>query len=893
MTLNRRFQPPESAPHAIERRALVERLESFGLKRVTAIVAPAGYGKTSLAVQWYEHLKRLGLSLLWLSLDQEHGDQMAFLLLMLDGLASLQNESAGVLDVGSMTTASVLSVLSTRLRRWSEPLILFLDDYHFAQTDATETILAKLLADRSLEHVKLVLVSRTPPRFPVSSLRLREEYKQIGIEDLSFTDQEVAAFFQGREAGLSRDKIIELNRRTEGWAVALQMVRMLIAEKGDGDLLFSAFDGRNAEMGSYLSEQVFTNLPEDVQAFLIHTSPFPAFSRGLLEGVSECPAAGAMIAHLGEFALPVTYLGGDEGWIRYHPVFHSFLKEEAARRGLADRTVLQAAARWFEQREDFDAAVRHALLSGDANMAAAIVERAGGWRRVYKTTRGGTNLFNTILGNAASIELNRFPLTTLGLAVVNAKAGQLDAANHYMALAERSTIVGTGDYAEDLRVVRVLLALYFDRAANLEDLSALEHDLTGAACRELVHRALVLNMLSYNFLDRSELDRALHYGQRAIRTFRDGGADFGAMHLYTHIGQAFFFNGDCAQAEEAYDRLILETQTHIGRHTDLDAVGHVLKAELLAARCDCTLAQEALDWALPHLERHDAWFDLLAAGFCAEQIICRLKGDLDRADEVIGRMKFTARRRGFDRLSRLTDSGRARWLIETGAVDHGIRYAEAHGFARATAFDEKYNNFSVQLRGSTPALLWTRIYLGQGEIAKAREIYEWMMSLQASKPHVPRSIELVLLDIRLLAAENRESMMLSRLTDLMLTTPIEQYRALIWMENKDFLAKLRQAAQTLGSSGGLGSRLFRLMEPSKAGSVASATPEPSTVEILTDREQDVIALLSAGFSNKEIGRKLDLSDNTIKFHLRNIFVKLNVGTRTAAVTAARKAGLIS
>lgn len=149
-------------------------------------------------------------------------------------------------------------------------------------------------------------------------------------------------------------------------------------------------------------------------------------------------------------------------------------------------------------------------------------------------------MFNSIMANVSAIDLTCFPLTTLGLSVVSAKAGHLDAANHYLGIAERADTAAPDTFTSDLRVVRVLLGLYFDRPACAEDLAALENDLTDIASTELVHRAMVLNMLSYNFLDRSDMDRALHYGHLAVQTFRDGGADFGAVHLYTHIGQAAF-----------------------------------------------------------------------------------------------------------------------------------------------------------------------------------------------------------------------------------------------------------------------------------------------------------------------------------------------------------------
>ncbi|URK85946.1 hypothetical protein LP421_01460 (plasmid) [Rhizobium sp. RCAM05350] len=292
------------------------------------------------------------------------------------------------------------------------------------------------------------------------------------------------------------------------------------------------------------------------------------------------------------------------------------------------------------KRDDCEAAVRHALLAGDTALAAEIIEAAGGWRRVYATTRGGTLLFQTLIAKAADIHLSAYPLTTLGLSVISAKAGQLDAANHYLAVAERACTSQT--LSRDLRVVRVLLSLYTDHWASPADLSALEADLSHGSDMELIHRALALNMLAYNFLIRTDLERAMHYGQLAMRAFRDGGADFGAMHLYTHIGQAAFFSGDSASAEDAYRSLIAEAQSNIGEGSDLDAVGQVLLSEVLSMRGEHDAASAALSWALPHLERHDTWFDLLAAGFMAQQRVLRLNGDVLAAHAAIDSARAAA-----------------------------------------------------------------------------------------------------------------------------------------------------------------------------------------------------------------------------------------------------------
>ncbi|SIR18469.1 transcriptional regulator /transcriptional regulator, LuxR family [Rhizobium sp. RU20A] len=886
-----RFRPPLDEGK-IARRALLETLSQTRLRRLNLIVAPAGYGKTSLAAQWYAHLAQAGLTVLWVSLDPDDNDQTGFLLALIEMLDAVTTDAAVESDRGSLSVATMLAVLVTRLERLPGPVALFIDDYHLAQTDANESVLARLLARPELSHIKFIIVSRSAPHLPRSALRLVDEFRQIGVAELAFSDGEAEALFAGSGARLNGEDLIELNRRAEGWAVALQMMRLLVEDDGaDGRSILEAFDGHNEDMGRYLAEQAFSGLPEALRRLLMETACLPAISRDLVAAVCDFDTADAF-GMLRDSALPFAVLDRDGHWMRCHPVFNAYLREAAEQAGRPARERLVRAARWFEKEGDLLSAVDHAFLAGAAALAAEIIEAGGGWQRVYMTKRGGPGLFRRLADMAEEVDLQRYPLTTLGLAVVSAKTGQLDAADHYMALARKTPDVGNEGVAQALRVIGVLLALYTDRWVSAAELAALEADLLREGGLTLVHRGLSLNMLSYNFLIRSDLERAQHYGRLAMQTFRDGGAEFGAIHLYLHVGQAAYFDGDVISAQECYDALADEAVRLMGRGSDLDAMANVLKAELLTARGNIPAAEALLNWALPHVERHDAWHDLLAAGFTAQQRMLRLKGDIIAAHEAMDRARAVARRRGFDRLTRLIDAERAGLLLVTGDLEEAVRFAEANGLGARFAGDGPANDLSIRLRGGVPALLWTRIHLETGDLLKSRATFTRLITQQRQKPHAVRAMELDLVDIRLSLAEGRSVAAAERLCDLLLTQPLADYRALVTLEGQAFIAGLTALARDHDLPDLIRKRLDLVLADTLDGSGAAGTGAPSA-SALTDREEAVMRLLSEGLANKEIGRRLSLSDNTVKFHLRNIFAKLKVTTRTAAVSAARQSGILA
>ena len=888
-----RYQPPQPTFELVQRRRLLHQLMGGKAHRVTTIVAPAGFGKTSLAAQWYSALADGEAKKVWVTLGPEHRDQAQFLSSLIYGLELSLDRADPVSDVSSLSVAALSGILASRIRECGGPLWLFLEDYHFAQCDPIEAAVARILADSTTANLRLVIISRSRPRFPVSALRLADQIRQIDWRDLRFSPLEAQELLGGTQVKLTSEHVAELTSRTDGWAVALQMVRLLIREQSSGSDVLAHFSQSSAEMGLYLSEQVLSTLPEQVSRFLLATAPLPELSPDLAVAITGLEEARTIFYDLDGYALPLVHVDGNRQWLRLHPVFRDYLMAEAARSGLKSSDVLADAAGWFAERGNIEAAFRHALLASRPDLAAGFLEQAGGWRLVYASSGEGMSLFQALLSEVAALDLNDFPLSTLGLAVISAKAGHQDAANHYLALVERNRPAKDQDLLRQIRVVRALLSLYADRRLDPVELTELENDLTLDRHLGMVHRGLLLNLLSFNFLDRAQLDRTLVYGELSLRCLRDAGAHFGALHLHCHIGQAALFAGNIASAEESYRRLIGDAEASMGQGSDLEAIGQVLLAELETVRGDVAGAAALLERALPHVERHDTWFDILAAGLIAGQRLALINGDTRSGHALLDAMRHTAQRRNMPRLKHLCDTEQLRLLIASGEVQEAARFARRVQLPRAAAHDRAGNTFALRLRGSSPALLWIRLWLASGEFSDARYTLDRLRSMQSEKPHVLRQIELEALEIRLLLAEGEAGLAAERLSALVFSVPLLDYRGAVFVEGPEFLEALSKLAGRPDVSAVVRERVGLLREgtPAAPGKAAHFEPPAALVD-LTGREQAILRLLSTGVTNKDIGRRLDMTDNTVKFHLKNIFSKLGVRTRTGAIAAARELGLL-
>ena len=886
--ISTRSQPPRAVRQVL-RRSLLAGLNGVGLRRLSVIAAPPGYGKTSLAGQWFAKSNAGGARARWISLSAEDGNLSHFMLSILTELDRAAGRPERMSDIATLSEAGLIGLVQTRFRNLRAALVLFLDDYHLAQSDAADKVMGGFLSDPGCAQLKLVLISRTLPHFPVSALRIAEEYRQIGIAELRFSKAEADEFLCDATSLVSPEQMERLTARAEGWPVALQMVRVLARENAAAAEMLGKI-GRDTDMGRFLSEQVVSALPPEIRQFLLETAALPEVSADLAMAVTGRADAKALFFSLDDYALPQAMLDQGGIWVRFHPVFRDYLQEEAARSGIAAPVALRRAAQWFEAVGQTEDALRHALLAGDAALGAGILERAGGWRLIYLSFQGGGALFRALSDVAAQVDLAAFPLTTLGFAIGSAKAGLLEAANHYMTLAESRSDAKDVALQRQIRVVRALLSLYVDRRLSIEELSALEHDLTMDRNLELVHRGLVLNLLSFNYLRRTQLERAIVYGELAIRCMQDSGAQFGALHQHIHIGQAAFFAGNAASAEASYDLLIREAQTHIGPGSDLDAIGQVLRAELLVYRCDMPAAALALDWALDHVERHDAWFDVLAAGLIARQVAGLVQGDFTSVQRALDQSRRCGQRRGLDRMSRLADLGQIRMLLAAGDVQEARRFAQRSGLRQETATDRGHSDLSGRLRGYGPGLLWSRLFMDAGDPTAARATLDAVSAMQTGRLHILNRLEMDLLTMRLLQIERRHAEAAEVLTACVLALPLEDYRAAILMQGAQAVDDLVALSHSSAVPDPVCQKLARALGTMVEDTQAEATAQRTH---LTQREQLILRLIGSGSTNKQIARQLDLTENTVKFHLRNAFAKLGANTRTGAIAAARQHGLLT
>ena len=854
--LGTKLHAPHGVSELVPRARLDDRLAVGTHQPLTLLVAPTGFGKTTLVADWLR--RQADLSAGWLSLDPADNDPALFWAYV---VAALQSAAP---DVGRTITPrlfapdppsahEVAGILLTDLATLSRPIALVLDDYHLITNEEIDRALGFLL-DRAPAQLRLILVSRTEPRFPLGRLRARGLLAELGAGDLRFTSDEASSFLEGLEGLELTPRATQLlGERTEGWIAGLQLAALSLRGRSEVEARAASFSGDHPHIADLLVEEVLERQSADTREFLLDTAVLERLSGPLCDAVTGRSGSHRTLEDLARAQLFLVQLDHKREWYRYHHLFAEMLRTRGQRdRPDRTRTLHLRASRWFEGQELTEEAVYHALRSGDDNAAADLVERS--WRTMDRRFRSAT-----WMGWVEALppdQLMDRPVLSLGLGWALLDAGRIDEAIAPLDRAERLAGGETPD--GDRRVADALQfrSLPGTLAAARAYIAQAQGDLE--ATESHARRALELLPVDDPFYrgipsvtvamaqwSRGEIDEAFDWFAEGLRSFRAAGNRPYAHSAMYAMAEIRLDQGRLAEAEELFDgALDLEGPDAPRAHQVRCG-----RAEILLDRGDLEGAEAELTRATPEDggELSRRWTVVMAELAAARRDFAAMSsrlGDL-RGSATPGRAlpplrPFAARA--------------ARLYIEAGRLD------EAEGWAA-----------SLDRGAATPApgRLYERLTLTR---------------LQCARLTAPGGLH----PLDAPWGEDDPN------ADLMLT--LSELAGLAEQEGSLRLqldARLLQAALAAGLGNEREAEAFRAQAHDLARREGFVIPptipvespaEPSQLEwLLTPREREVMQLIAEGLRTKAIAKRLFISLSTVKRHVANIYAKLGVTHRTAAV----------
>jgi len=365
---------PLIRPGTVRRSSLVERLARSAPCPVVSVVAPGGYGKTTLLSQWAESS---GQAFAWVSVDEADNDPKVLLSYVAEALDAVEPIDERVFDAlaspASSVPGSVVPRLGSAFSSMTSPVVLVLDDVHLLRNLECRSALS-VLADHVPDGSQLVFAGRAQPPLRVARLRAEGKITEIGPRDLSFAREEASSLLRAAGVALGQEEMAELHDRTEGWPAGLYLAALYLREGGPLASATVSFGGDDQLVSEYMESEFLSRISLRQRAFLTRTAVLERMCGPLCDAVLQVSGSAAVLADLAGSNVLLVPLDRRGEWYRYHHLFRDMLLAELGRREPGMMPVLRRrAASWCLDNTMPEAALEYCMAAGDVDEAARLV----------------------------------------------------------------------------------------------------------------------------------------------------------------------------------------------------------------------------------------------------------------------------------------------------------------------------------------------------------------------------------------------------------------------------------------------------------------------------------------------------------------------------------------
>jgi LuxR family transcriptional regulator, maltose regulon positive regulatory protein len=370
-----KLRSPSLRSAMVPRPRLVERLAASDAP-IGVVVAPPGFGKTTVLLQWQSSSKG---PCAWLSLDDGDNDPLVFWSCLVASIARVVPGFASSVvpalsSVGGLALDAVVARILNELEALDQHIALVLDDYQLIRSRECHETLG-LFLERLPSTLQLIISTRSDPPLPMARWRANGRVNELRAADLAFTDTEAAeALNHAWGLDLSAESIAVLHERTEGWPAGLYLACLSLRGSSDPAAFVADFGGATRLVIDYLMEVVLQQQTDELGRFLLETSVLEGLCGSLCDAVTGRNDSASVLARLEHENLFLVALDDRREWFRYHHLFAEALNEELGRRYRERRPMLhRRAGAWFEDRGDVGQAIGHAFAGGDFDAAAMLL----------------------------------------------------------------------------------------------------------------------------------------------------------------------------------------------------------------------------------------------------------------------------------------------------------------------------------------------------------------------------------------------------------------------------------------------------------------------------------------------------------------------------------------
>jgi ATP/maltotriose-dependent transcriptional regulator MalT len=866
-----------------------------GIFPVVVLAAPAGYGKSTLMARWHTRLLERGVSCVWLSLDEDDNDVARFLRHL---IAALRTASAHIgKDVAEDLIAdfaggsrSVLEAIAGDLAQVQHRIVLFLDDLHLVEGPEVRGVLDWLInyAPRSLQYV---IGTRRDPGLRLSGLRVRCRLLELGAEQLQFDAAEAAQFYKSR---LGRDlpalDLQTLLTKTEGWPAALELAALVLAGSSEPKAFIRHFAGTDTSVVDYLGDMVLSQMDERTRDIVFRVSMFDRVCAPLARAVSDADDAEEALLGLRTRNLFLIPLDRSWEWVRFHHLVGEFFRETYRRTAPAQaRECLLRGAWWLHANDHVEEAVNCMIRAQEweqathwvADSVEELVFRCGYHQTILRWMNALPDAY-----------VDRYPVirTQYAFALSFYPRYQEYAAQIYRLQQQLQNLEAQTDHdARGIDELRCAVEMQVAMSVGLRDDGMRGGELAAAWLSRwpeasLRRKGVMGNVLSFGHKTRGHIDGGLQMIAETRQWLEQGEGYYALswtayLEAVLHLKRGSYFDSRlaCTRGLELVERKL---HGHPGQSSLL----HTLLAGI-------SYEFDEIEQALAHLElaqssvNEYAHADALIVAHLTQARIQHLRHDESGALAMLREGQELGEQRGWRRVTLSLAAEECRSLARAG------HYEEARLVATRFDFHELPARNGAPPLSSDKALRAASRYLLKESPRAVVEALDAAIENSQQRELAHRSVELLVL--RALAKKEDEDWPgASADVRRAFTIAAPRNYVRVFLDEGRELGALIDRLDMEQLRGSEAAPLARRLQRAMCAPHVQGGAPIGMGEELTKRELSILKRLETGLSNKEIAEAIFVSEGTLKWHLHNVYGKLNVKNRSGAMTRARALGIL-
>ena len=892
-----KLAPPRVSSSPVSRDTLLQQLDGARDRKLTLILAPAGCGKTTLLTQWRRNLLLQGVNVAWYNAGVDDNDLYfgSYLVESLEQAGLVIDKEALHVYLRSNGKAwlPLVASLINDIHDHGKTVYMVIDDLHHLFSFGALKFLDYWLS-LAPENFHLVLSSRTRPPLQLSRLQADDELMELQFPELRFSQTETHNFLQSQKlSSLTSTQEKVLHKMTDGWPAGLQILAFTLRKQKNLSIFFESESNRSLSkveaLEKYLETAVAEQIPEEELSFLMRVAVCRRFNRELAEHLTGSPRAAEYLARFeGEnlFLAQIETLDS-EPWYRFHRLFAGFLNKRLTRLGDAEaRKIHHDASHWFAERGFHIEAIRHATDAGDIDYVVQLIDSTA--RRMIN----GAN-FTELLRRCDAVPRENLR-SRLNVCICAAWAQiicgrQADFERNMADIAEHPDR-HSPEVVVEIKLLNAINLLYRDETVAC--LNIVEPMIRETLPSNPFFLLLLNNIASISLVYTNNFERAREVAKLRYQIDTLERPDYPRPLIDIVGGLSHLVQGNINTATASLKTYIYDALERSSRGVDAAGLYSGYLLEALYQSGDIAQVREFLGRYLDLIDAVGAADGLLFT-YRVQARIQHLDGDDKGAQATLQRLEEIGYQKRLDRI--------VAWSLYEQIV---LALRESRN-APINDFLTQLDRLGEQYRDAHHCA-WSEIRLA-ALMARA---------MAAFATQSPEACLIAIENADRCAQENRRLLQSTQLGFMRAITSLKRGAVEQAIELGQQMLNTATEAGMMRLLPDLGidalpliKQLMNIKTDPKSSAfliavdkdlesvtdVASApenSPIHSTAERLSPRELEVLAMVAKALSSKSIARALNMSVGTVKWHLKNIFGKLQAVSREDALIKARKLGMI-